>query len=47
MVSMSLMPSEARNCGTPVLKMTMAMAMHMPRKPHTIMRGSTPKPGLL
>ena len=29
------------------MKIIIAMAMHMPRNPHTIMRGTMPKPFLL
>ena len=37
-------PSISRNLGTPVLNITIAIAMHIPRNPHTIIRGTTPNP---
>ena len=40
-------PITPRKAGTPLLKIIIAMAMHMPRNPHTIMRGTMPKPFLL
>ena len=41
------MPMVLSTLGTPVEKMVMAAEMSMPRKPHVMPRGRTPKPGAL